>query len=164
MNAALENLEAAKLASLIGSQLKAVDQSAVDRSNIPANRINIQEFASAVTNPYNLPRNKFNNVPHGFAAPPSEDIIRSMVPDAPNAYVPSMPDPQPIPQPAPQLPPEPKIPVVIPQQLDIKQQNNISNVNVSNTDVESIKKSLKSISISLQSLVDLFKAEINKKQ
>ena len=160
MNAALENLEAAKLASLIGSQLKAVDQSAVDRSNIPANRINIQEFASAVTNPYNLPRNKFNNIPHGFAAPPSEDIIRSMIPDAPNAYVPSIPDPQP----APQLPPEPQIPVVIPQQPDIKQQNNISNVNVSNTDVESIKKSLKSISISLQSLVDLFKAEINKKQ
>jgi len=76
-------LEAAKLAALVGSQLNAVDQMYTDRSNIPANRININNFVAKVKNPnVNIqPANYLTNIPRGFAAPLSEDQIRQMVPD-----------------------------------------------------------------------------------
>ena len=88
MNPAIENLEAAKLASMIGSQLKAVDRLAIDRPNIPANRININQFVASVTNPNILPSNKFDNTPFGYAKPLPEEIIQQMVPDAVPAYKP----------------------------------------------------------------------------
>jgi hypothetical protein len=76
-------LEAAKLAAFVGSQLNAVDQMYTDRSNIPANRININNFVAKVKNPnVNIqPANYLTNIPRGFAAPLSEDQIRQMVPD-----------------------------------------------------------------------------------
>jgi len=76
-------LEAAKLAAFVGSQLNAVDQMYTDRSNIPANRININNFVAKVKNPnVNIQAASYlTNIPKGFAAPLSEEEIRIMVPD-----------------------------------------------------------------------------------
>jgi hypothetical protein len=78
-----EALEAAKLAKMIGSQLNVVDQMSVERSNNPANKININEFIAKVQNPNASFRsnNYLTNVPAGFAPPPPEDYIQSMIPD-----------------------------------------------------------------------------------
>ena len=78
-----EALEAAKLAKMIGSQLNVVDQMSMERSNNPANKININEFIAKVQNPNaSFPSNNYlTNVPAGFAPPPPEDYIQSMIPD-----------------------------------------------------------------------------------
>lgn len=78
-----EALEAAKLATSIGSQLKKVDQLSFGGGNNPANRININEFIHCINDPNAKVMNKFDHVPHGFAPPPAEDLVQSMVPYQP---------------------------------------------------------------------------------
>ena len=146
MDPRLEALEAAKLAAMVSSQLKKVDQLTIERSSLPANKINIQEFINSVQDPNFRTQNKFSQVPSGFAAPPSEDVIRRMVPDAPQVMpqiLPNVPQPQQIPQ-----PPQP-----------VKLEANIIKETTDNQSVvnfdKNIEKHLKSISKTLENMLKL---------
>lgn len=78
-----EALEAAKLAAMVGGQLKSIDSHYLERRNIPANRIDINNFINQVKDP----RRKTPTAPYlvdtpqGFAPPPPEEYIMSQVPD-----------------------------------------------------------------------------------
>lgn len=152
-----EAFEAAKLATAIGSQLKSVDQlSYRDSSSMPANRININEFINCINNPNARVLNKFNNVPAGFAPPPSEDYIQSAIP-----YVPQFNQPQQMtPVDTPPLPSVVQLPPI--QQPQVIQESRpthteIKSQNVSLNDFGEIKKSLEQINKTLIRLVDVIK-------
>lgn len=81
MNEQLQALEAAKLAALVGGQLKQVDTLTTERRAMPANKINMQNFVAKVKNPHAKVSNFIPETPHGFAPPVSEDIVQQMVPD-----------------------------------------------------------------------------------
>lgn len=76
-------LEVAKLAAMVGGQLKKIDQFTSERSNTPANKININNFIAKVHNPSLKvgPAKYLVDAPQGFALPPDESMIQSMVPD-----------------------------------------------------------------------------------
>jgi hypothetical protein len=76
-------LQAAMLAKFVGSNLNQIDSLSIDRRNIPANRLNIDEFISKVTNKnINQNQNQYYQPNQGhFASPPPEELIRQMVPD-----------------------------------------------------------------------------------
>jgi hypothetical protein len=148
-------LEAAKLAAFVGSQLNAVDQLYTDNRNMPSNRIDINNFVQKVRNP-NANFNSVSNIPKGFAAPPSEEEIRRMIPDHVNSFVPTQEVPVVLPsigapitpvvntQPTvtPKVKPTPK---VIDQSL------------ITRSDIDSIRNSLKGIDKSLSNMLDLLK-------
>jgi hypothetical protein len=78
-NSKEDALHAAMLAKFVGGQLGQIDSMTNDRS-LRANRININEFVSRAVN--NQPTGgALPPTPPGFAPPPSEDIIRRMVPE-----------------------------------------------------------------------------------
>ena len=165
MNPALENLEAAKLASMIGSQLKAVDRLAIDRPNMPANRININEFVASVTNPNFSPSNKFDNTPFGYAKPLPEEIIQQMVPDAVPAYKP--PENVQLPEPIKVAPIQENINTVqhntsVQQPQKQQKEKPVHTTQYSNleNDIGSIKNSLKNISKTLSDMLVLFRQQI----
>lgn len=81
MKEQLQALEAAKLAALVGGQLKKVDSLTVERNGMPANKINMEGFVARVKNPNVQAQNSFSDVPHGFAPPVPEDIVQKLVPD-----------------------------------------------------------------------------------
>jgi hypothetical protein len=81
MNEQLQALEAAKLAALVGGQLKKVDSLTIERNGMPANKINIDGFVAKVRNPNSHIQNNFAETPHGFAPPVPEDIVQRLVPD-----------------------------------------------------------------------------------
>jgi hypothetical protein len=151
---ALEALEAAKLATTIGSQLKAVDQlSFRDSSSMPANRLNINEFIECVKNPNARVANKFQQVPHGFAPPPPEEQIQSMVPDITPSFQPQVQQVY--------IPPkveqqqQPQV-----QQVDVNnRKNNLQVQNESETqkDIADIKKSVEQINKNLIRLIDIIR-------
>lgn len=76
-------LEVAKLAAAVGGQLKTIDQFTSERSNNPANKINIQNFINRVKDPRaSIPAAEYLiKPPPGFAPPPPEDYIQMTVPD-----------------------------------------------------------------------------------
>ena len=78
-----EALEAAKLAAMVGGQLKAIDNHYMERRNMPANRININNFIDQVKDPRRkTPTASYlANTPQGFAPPPPEEFIQAQVPD-----------------------------------------------------------------------------------
>jgi hypothetical protein len=102
-----EALEAAKLAAMVGGQLKYIDKHFLDRSNIPANRININNFIDQVKDPRRrTPTAAYlANTPNGFAPPPPEDFIQAQVPDI---------KPQQQVQPPPPIPSAVTVPSVVP--------------------------------------------------
>jgi hypothetical protein len=71
-----DHLEAAKLAKMVGSQLNIIDSFHLERSQMRANRININDFIAQVTDPNGRERvgNSSGYVP--------EELVRKMVPDA----------------------------------------------------------------------------------
>ncbi len=81
MREQLQALEAAKLAAMVGGQLKNVDSLAVDGRSTPANKININTFITKVKNPNAPVSNFIPETPHGFAPPVPEDLVQRMVPD-----------------------------------------------------------------------------------
>jgi hypothetical protein len=82
-------LEAAKIAAMVGGQLKTIDKYSVERTNNPANKININNFIAQVKNPRASipPAPYLANVPAGYAPPPPEEFVQSQVPD----IIPSVP-------------------------------------------------------------------------
>jgi hypothetical protein len=83
-----EAFEAARLAALVGSSLKVVDQLG-DGSGMPANRIDINAFAAKARGQNIRQQGGFTPV-DPFQKKAMEDAIREamMVPDAPQSYVP----------------------------------------------------------------------------
>jgi hypothetical protein len=90
MNEREEAFEVAKLAAMVGGQMKMVDKMTIERTTNQANRININDFINKVKNPnasypVNLPQ-----TPQGFAPPLSEAYIHSVIPDAQPSYNPEV--------------------------------------------------------------------------
>jgi hypothetical protein len=81
MKEQLQALEVAKLAALVGGQLKKVDSLTVDRHGMPANQINIDKFVTQVRNPNTQIQNSIPVTPQGFAPPVPEDLVQRLVPD-----------------------------------------------------------------------------------
>jgi hypothetical protein len=156
-------LEAAKLAAFVGSQLNAVDQLFTDRNNIPANKIDINQFVAKVKNPNaNIqPASYLTNIPRGFAAPPSEDQIRQMVPDHVSALPSVAPQAQEIPVslPVAVAPIENKQPTITPlgSPKTKATPKAVEQTLLTRSDIDSIRNSLKGIDKSLSNMLDLLK-------
>jgi hypothetical protein len=167
-----EAIEVAKLAAMVGGQMKMVDKMTVERTSNQANRIDIQEFINKVKNPNASFPVHLPQTPAGFAPPVSEAYIQSMVPDAQPTYNPQ-PDLQPlnitpapvlIPAPAPIS--EPQLPVgsinlphiVKPEQEAPKMQfrEDIKPL-LTRSDIDSIRNSLKGIDKTLAGMLTLLK-------
>ena len=154
MDPRIEALEAAKLAAMVSSQLKKVDQLTIERSSFPANKINIQEFINSVEDPNFRVQNKFSQTPSGFAAPPSEDLVRRMVPDAPQVMPQVLPN---IPQPQPQIQSHQ---IVKLEPKTSKQQNSESVIKLE----KNIEKHLKNISKTLENMLKLLEEKYKNEQ
>jgi hypothetical protein len=76
-------LQAAMLAKFVGSNLNQIDSLTTDRRSVPANRLNIDDFISKVTNKnVNQNQNQYFQSNQGqFASPPPEELIRQLIPD-----------------------------------------------------------------------------------
>ena len=83
-----EALEAAKLAAMVGSHLRGVDQLAMDRTSVPANRINIDSFVAQVKGQPNRRPNNINS-PTALQQKAMEDAMREamMIPE-PKSWTP----------------------------------------------------------------------------
>lgn len=173
-------LEVAKLAAAVGGQLKTIDQFTSERSNNPANKINIQNFINKVKNPRASipPADYLVKPPPGFAPPPPEEYIQMVEPDTtigsksqpmiPVRPLESLPTP-PVQElqtltPSNTLSTQSPMPVVSPN-IE-KQSVNKFNFNelssFTRSDVDSIRNSLKNIDKSLQKMLVLFESERNK--
>ena len=75
MNPQLEALEAAKVAAMVGSQLKQVDKLKVDGHTNPANRIDMNQFIASVRDPRTNIAQNVPSTPQGFAPPVPEDLV-----------------------------------------------------------------------------------------
>lgn len=149
MDPRLEALEAAKLAAMVSSQLKKVDQLTVERSGQSANKINIQEFISSVQNPNFKIQNKFDQiVPSGFAPPPSEHLIRQMVPDVQQTILPHQ-------QPSQVQEATTSATFELPKSAQKQKNVKILNVEKDEATFKNIEKSLKSISKTLDNMLKL---------
>ena len=148
MPSAEENLEAAKLAKMIGSQLNIIDQFHMERRNAPANRINIQKFIAQVVNPNEqLVRNDSGYVP--------EMLVQKMVPDTAQYSrpqdLPQMPNLIPQPQPTIQQNNAVLEPVQAPEQ-PIQPAHHTASYQLS----EAKNDSLERIAISIEKFVDCY--------
>jgi hypothetical protein len=76
-------LEVAKLAAMVGGQLRTVDQYTTHGTNNPANKLDINKFIAKVKNPNASirPASYLVEAPAGFAPPPPEDYVQNIVPD-----------------------------------------------------------------------------------
>jgi len=151
-----EALEAAKLATMIGSQLKTVDQLSIGGST-PANRININEFIGCVNNPNARITNKFAQPPPGFAPPIPEEVIQSQI-----QYTPLVIPTQQVEQVEQQHQNQPiSIPETKTQPIIVqKQKIEVENTDVKNNlaeDIASIKKSVDQLNKNLVRLVDIIR-------
>ena len=168
MNEREEAFEVAKLAAMVGGQMRKVDQMTVERSSNQANRINIHHYINKVQNPnasipVNLP-----HTPQGFAPPPSEAMIQSMVPDARPSFIPSAAS---IASESTQLPQAVTsvLPTVVnPEVQTLRTETRTSSMIdgfkedknatlLTRSDVDSIRNSLKNIDKALNSMLTLFK-------
>jgi len=160
-----EALEAAKLAAMVGGQLKMLDKMTTSRDNHNpfANKININEFVDRVKNPNASSRAKVPRVPAGWAPPPPEDFVRSQVPDILLSLPTAITSPEMIPMPPATLPTA--VAPVMPQQVGAVNfassakpvQNNIDSGILTRSDIDSIRNSLKGIDKSLAGLLNFFK-------
>lgn len=143
-------LEVAKLAAMVGSQLRVVDQMTTERHNAPANRIDINKFVAQVKgqnvqqNPYNV--NHTN--PFGGMSPYlSEEQVQAMVPEPATNFVPPPIDNQDL---ASQMIPLPAV------------SSAVKNSSINNSDIEEIKESVKKIGNTLESLLELIQTTLNR--
>lgn len=85
-----EAFEVASLAALIGSQLKTLDSMTIERTNNPANKININDFIAPLKNPTATVRSKsyLTEAPSHLSPALPEHIIQNMVPYEPS-FVPN---------------------------------------------------------------------------
>ena len=147
-------LEVAKLAAMIGGELKKVDQFTTERSNNPANKININNFIAKVKNPNAeiRPASYLVQSNEGFAALP-EEFVQAQVPDVAPQFIPA---PAPV-APAPVAPQLPEGVVNLPhitkpdQPKFVLKEETKSLLNRS--DVDSIRNSLKSIDKTLAGML-----------
>jgi hypothetical protein len=166
MNDREEAFEVAKLAAMVGGQMRKVDQMTVERSSMPANRINIHDYINKVQNPNASIPVHLPQTPQGFAPPPSEAMIQSMVPDAQPSFIPSA---NPFTKDLPQQEAQPTLPTVVnPEVQTLRTETRTSsmidgfkedkNVTIlTRSDVDSIRNSLKNIDKALNSMLTLFK-------
>lgn len=168
-------LEVAKLAAFAGGQLKKIDQFSTERSNNPANKINMNNFIRSVQNPRaSVPAADYLvKPPPGFAAPPPFEAIEAEVPDisinsvknynAPiqqSAVLMSQPEPVPPPLPTP-IQATPTQPSKIPLKDRVSSiivDDSTETPLVSNSDIISIKNSLKNIDKTLHKMLILFQS------
>jgi len=143
-----EHLEAAKLAKLVGSQLNLIDNFHLERSNVPANRININNFIAQVTDPNG--RQHVNNS-SGYVP---EELVQKMVPDI--APVNRPPEVQPQIQPNPQVVDQQFVQNTEVKKIEqeIKPVLQISSFNNENNTLNRIADSLDSIAKSFSKYVD----------
>jgi hypothetical protein len=172
MNDREEAFEVAKLAAMVGGQMRKVDQMTVERSSMPANRINIHDYINKVQNPNASIPVYLPQTPQGFAPPPSEAMIQSMVPDARPSFIPSA-DPSlaSIATESTQLPQAVTsvLPTVVnPEVQTLRTETRTSSMIdgfkedknatlLTRSDVDSIRNSLKNIDKALNSMLTLFK-------
>ena len=163
--------EVASLAALIGSQLKNLDNMTVERTNNPANKINIHDFISKVKDPNArvAPKSYLTQAPEGWAQPVPEHIIQQMVPDIAPSVPPSI---------APQVQPVETTnslvsqfpdngnratlatatpPPVVEQKGALK--TTVDKNALTRSDIDSIRNSLKSIDKSLAGMLECMKIE-----
>lgn len=165
-----EALEAAKLAAMVGSQLKVVDQLMSDRTNIPANRININNFISQIKGANQQTTNPYTQPPFGQRSPYlSEEQVQQMVPDiVPSSSVQDLKSQMiPLPTATTNATPLPEVNQQLPSIYNDAQLNKNTHINSdinSNELLDSIKnieKITKSIGNSLESLLELIQSKLN---
>jgi hypothetical protein len=157
-------LEVAKMAVFAGSQLKTIDSYTSERTNNPANKIDINRFIAPIKNP-NIKLNTasyLNQYPNGFAPPPPEDYIQNAEPDRSiggtlttvhTNELQQVPVSLPIAVPA-NLPVEDNSKK--PEKLKtITQQDSV----LTRNDIDSIKNSLKNINNSLKGIIEVLKSK-----
>jgi hypothetical protein len=166
-----EALEAAKLAAMVGGQLKTIDQYSVSRGSAPpANKINIESFAAKVKNPKLKisPARYLTESAEGFVSLP-ENLVQNQVPDTsvgssnniqqtyvPEPYVPS----------EFHVKPEPHqfISPIITTSNTISNRENSSNDKntLTRSDIDSFRNSLKNIDKTLVAMLSLLKDKNSK--
>jgi hypothetical protein len=161
-----EAYEAAKLAAMVGGRMNLIDRMTTERSNAPANKINIHEFINKVKNPNAQIRTFQPSNPNNYAAIP-EEIVMAQIPDAIPTYIP--PTAEPI-QGAiqPPLPVEAKstlpadsvnLPHIVKPKQEVPKFEFREDVNplLTRSDIDSIRNSLKNIDKSLSGMLQLLK-------
>lgn len=142
-----DHLEAAKLAKIVGSHLNMIDKFSLERSNVPANRIDINQFIAKVVDPNKQFGNASGYVP--------EALVQKMVPDT-SLYskepdlIPMPPEPQvsaPVVLPVPQV-----VQAPIPAVETVLTTSTAPKVQVS----QSLEKSFAKIANSVEKLVDFY--------
>jgi len=152
-------LEAAKLAAMVGGQLKKIDQYAIQRNSSPlANKIDINSFVAQVKDPRRKapPARYLTEVPAGFAEPIPEDYVQSQIPDVIPQY-----NPQPQVETVPlatvsNIPVDLKLHPLPTITQQVKKQTSNDEV-LTRGDVDSIRNSLKNIDKSLSGMLTLLK-------
>lgn len=146
-----DNLEVAKLAKAIGSQLNMIDKFSLERSNIPANRIDMNKFVAQVTNPNQSYGNSSGYVP--------ESYVQQMVPDVSQFSKPPEPIPQIVNQ-QPQIVPPPQVvnqqPQIVPHlpvETIISQTTQQNPIAINNSELTDF---LNRIACCLEKLVDYY--------
>lgn len=153
MKEQLQALEAAKLAALVGSQLKKVDNLTVERNGMPANKINMDGFVARVKNPNTQIQNSFSDVPNGFAPPVPEDIVQRLVPDTAIGS-------EAIIHHVPQAPPShnsSQINTIQPVQSVSSHRENKQSFNQDSKTLKKINNNLKNISLTLEQILAILK-------
>jgi len=136
-----EALEAAKLAAMVGSHLRTMDQMTVESSDVPANRIDLNKFINNVRQHdprrNNAPRQNFGyrNVSSPY---PSEDQVRAMIPDAPSF-----------------VPPQPSFEDIAAQMIPLPSAPLPQNTPISNESLTNIEKNVERIGNTLETLLEL---------
>ena len=142
-------LEVAKLAAMVGSQLRAVDQMTTERHSAPANRIDINRFVAQVKgqNAQQTPYNVNHTNPFGGMSPYlSEEQVQAMVPEPVTNFVPPPINNQDLASQMIPLPPNSSV---------------VNNSPVSTSDIEELKESVKKIGNTLESLLELIQTTLN---
>jgi len=141
-------LEVAKLAAMVGSQLRAVDQLTTERSSVPANRIDINKFVSRVKNQTanKIPYNVNHSNPYGGRSPYlSEEEVQALVPEPPSF-----------------VPPPINNNDLASQMIPIPTNNpSAQNQSVKDFDIQEIKDSVKKIGNTLENLLELIQTTLN---
>lgn len=158
MNEREEAFEVAKLAAMVGGQMKKVDQMTVERTSNNANRINIQDYINKVKNPRASIPVRAPSPPPGFAAPVSEAMVQSMCPDVKPSYIPPNVQPEPLKEIPSSLPTATAITQDSSPQKELTSVTQQNNLNIFNrSDINSIKNSLKNIDKTLNNMLSLLK-------
>ena len=164
-------LEAAKLAAMVGGQLKTIDQYATQRGSNPlANKIDINSFVAQVKDPRRKapPARYLTEVPAGFAEPLPEDYVQNQIPDVVPQYISPSSEPEygaiqpplpPVNNPAPPAD-SVNLPHLVKSVKPIYSTPIIEGVHnsvLTRSDVDSIRNSLKNIDKSLSGMLTLLK-------